>query len=401
MIQGTATLVIDLGNSSTKCNVLFGKDGTGKYKERRFDLPNIFSGIDSDYVVAADYNDRTSFIIRADVDYENMHLEGNYCCGELQEKEKPLSTIKPSASQKKYNLESSLLSYRLAFMQAMRELMYMQGVTDIAQMNITWKVITLLPPGDLDIGKEKISAIIKGVDHIDSVYPNMYFDVKIQSVCVLPEGYCAYAGVVFDKGHTYRQAYKCLTEENVLVFDVGAGTTDCLLIRNNKLVQNSKYTCTQGGNNVYHQVRRILRARGIDLNDEDIRQGILVGYVKVGSQRTSIIDVVNQAKANVAAAILSEIQDFFTAADIKIQSIGYVLVCGGGSMANSECEDIMTLGEKIIERINQLSENTLLIELPTHMVSKETADGDIQKVEERISPRDLNLVGASILAEIL
>ena len=330
-----------------------------------------------------------------------MHLEGNYCCGDLQEKEKPLSAIKPSASQKKYNLESSLLSYRLAFMQAMRELMRMNGVSDVAQMDITWKVITLLPPGDLDIGKDKISAIIKSIDHVDSVYPNLYFDVKIQSVCVLPEGYCAYAGVVYDKGHTYRQAYKCLIQENVLVFDVGAGTTDCLLIRDNKLVQNSKYTITQGGNNVYQQVRRILRARSIDLNDEDIKQGIITGSVKVGSQRTSIVDVVNQAKANVAAAIISEIQDFFTAADIKIQSIGYVLVCGGGSMTNSECADIMTLGEKIIERINQLSEHTLLIDLPTHMVSKDTEDGDVQKVEEKISPRDLNLIGASILAEIL
>lgn len=41
MIQGHATLIVDLGNSSTKATVLFGKDSqTGKYRARSFEVPN-------------------------------------------------------------------------------------------------------------------------------------------------------------------------------------------------------------------------------------------------------------------------------------------------------------------------------------------------------------------------
>lgn len=400
MVQGNAILVVDLGNSSTKGKVLFGKDSqTGKFRERSFDIPNVFAPLEEGYVVSSDYNDATSTILRVDTTLNGRPIKGDFCNGELQAKEKPLCTIKPSASDKKYNLDSTVLSYRLAFLFACKAIMNMQRTSDYKQLDLTWSVVTLLPPGDLDEGKAPMTELIQSIDRLQAVYPEVDLPIKVNKVVVLPEGYCAYAGVVYDTGLVYRHDYKFLTEETVLVIDIGAGTTDILLIKDNKLVQNSKYTITQGGNNVYQIVRRKLRMQGLDLDDDVIRKGIILGEVKDGSKPVSIVDIVNGAKFEVARKIVSEIQDFLDLTDIKVRSVGYVLICGGGSMQDSEAQDIAPLSEKVIENFKVLAPNSELVKIPTHLVSKETEDGDVKKVEEMISPRELNLLGASILAE--
>lgn len=402
MIQGNANLIVDLGNSSTKCTVQFGKDSqTGKFREREFEVPNVFAPIDANYEVSSDYDDSTSTILKVDTELNGKAIKGYFCNGELQAKEKPTATIKPSATDKKYNLDSTVLSYNLAFLFACKAIMNMNRVSDFSQLDITWTVVTLLPPGDIDVGKEPIKNIIEGITKVEAIFPKCEIPIKVARTFVLPEGYCAYVASVYDKGHVFRPDNKFLTDEIVLVFDIGAGTTDCLLIKKNKLVQNSKYTVTQGGNNVYQYVRRKLRMNGLDLDDSDIRNGIIKGVVKDGSKEISIVDIVNDAKAEVATKIISEFQDFIEVTDIKIRSVGYVLICGGGSMKDSEADEIMSLSDKIIERFKQLSPNSELVKIPTHIVQKELEDGDTKKVEEQISPRKLNLIGASIMAEVV
>lgn len=401
MVQGNGILVVDLGNSSTKGKVLFGKDSqTGKFRERKFDIPNVFAPIDEDYVVSSDYSDTTSTILRVDTSLNGRLIKGDFCNGELQEKEKPLCTIKPSASDKKYNLDSTVLSYRLAFLFAYKAIMNMQRISDFNQIDVTWTVVTLLPPGDLDKGTEPLKELIQNIDRLQTVFPQADIPINITKTVVLPEGYCAYAGVVYDVGHQYRPDYKFLIDETVLVVDIGAGTTDILLMKKNKLVQNSKYTVTQGGNNVYQLVRRKLRMQGLDIDDTDIKVGIIKGEIKDGSKKISIVDIVNEAKAEVAQKIVSEVQDFLDTTDIKARSVGYVLVCGGGSMQDSDVREIIPMSDRVIEYFKQLSPNSDLVKIPTHIVSKEQEDGDIVKVEEMISPRELNLLGASILAEL-
>lgn len=402
MVQGNGILVVDLGNSSTKGKVLFGKDSqTGKFRERKFDIPNVFAPIDENYIVSNDYDDTTSTILRVDTSLNGRLIKGDFCNGDLQAKEKPLCTIKPSASDKKYNLDSTVLSYRLAFLFAYKAIMNMQRISDFSQLDITWSVVTLLPPGDLDEGKAPLTELIQNIDRLQAVFPEVDLPIKINKTVVLPEGYCAYAGVVYDIGHQFRPDYKFLTEETVLVIDIGAGTSDILLIKNNKLVQNSKYTITQGGNNVYQLVRRKLRMQGLDIDDAAIKQGIITGEIKDGAKKVSIVNIVNSAKLEVAQKIVSEVQDFFELTDIKVRSIGYVLICGGGSMKDSDVPEIAPMSDKIIESFKVLSPSSELVKIPNHIVSKELEDGDIVKVEEMISPRELNLLGASILAELI
>lgn len=402
MVNGTATLVIDLGNSSTKCKVLFGKDSqTGKYRERKFELSNVFAPIAQGYEVSADYNDSTSTILSVDTELNGRPIKGHFCNGDLQLKEKPLSTIKPSASDKKYNLESTVLSYRLAFLFAHKMIMNMQRVTDYSQLDITWNIVTLLPPGDLETGKEPLTNIIRGVDKVDSVYPAVTLNIKIDKVVVLPECFCAYTGTMYDSGRVFRKGYERYAKETVLIIDIGAGTSDMLIVDNNQLVQNSKKTINQGGNNVLQLVRRKLMLSGINIRKEAVQNGIILGVVKDGAKEVSIIDIVNEAKKEVAQVLVSEVQDFFELTGITAQSIGYLLLCGGGSMRDSEVAEIIPLSDAVAEFFKALSPNTQLIDLPKHTVTRETSEGVFERIEEQISPRDLNLIGAGVLAEMI
>lgn len=403
MVQGEAVLVLDLGNSSTKVTVMFGKDAqSGKYRERTLDLSNVFAPIEEDYEVSSDYNDSTSTILRVNTELNGVPIVGNYCNGELQAKERPLATIKPSAVKRKWELDATVLSVRLAFLQAYRALMSMQRVTDYSQIDVKWKVVTLLPPGDIDVGKDKLKELIMKVDTVDSVFPEMHFDVDITAVAVLPEGYCAYASLVYDKGRVFREGYSYLKDDTVLVFDIGAGTTDCMLIKENTLVQRSKHTVNQGGINVFNIVRQELRLDGIDIDTEDLERGLVKGFIKDGAKSMSIVDYVNKAKNTVATKIVSDFQDYLSISDIKMRSVGAIIVSGGGSMSDSECPEIDTLGNKITAAVKQLAPNAELVKLPK--VSKRVTDeetGDSKVIEEELSPRLLNLIGASILAEVM
>lgn len=400
MIQGKAILVVDMGNSSTKCKIKFGKDATtGKYRERNFELSNSFSFIEKGYEVSSDYNDMTSTIFDVDTTVNGRALKGSVCNGELQLKEFPLRAMKPSANKKKYESEETALSIRLAFLKAFRELLVMNRQTDVSQVQVTWDVVTLLPPGDVAVGSDKMKELIKNVTHIKSSFPEMDIDVNVQNVAVLPEGFCAYAGTVYDTGMVIRPDYQFLNEETIIVFDIGAGTTDCLIIRENKLIQNSKYTVNYGGNNVFSNVRKSIQLKGLEVDEDDLRKGITRGFIKDGAKKVSIINEVNAAKKIVAENIIHDFQSHLETLDIKLRSIGFVLVCGGGSMRDSNCTEIVPLSEKIVENFKVYSPNCELIKIPSHMVTKEDADGTSTKVEEKISPRELNLIGASILAE--
>lgn len=400
MVQGNATLVMDLGNSSTKMKVLFGKDPkTGKFRERYYELSNVFAPIDEGYEVSADYDDQTSFIIHVDTELNGHRVYGDFCNGDIQQKERPLSVIKPSATSKKYDLDSTVLSVRLALLMGYKAVASIQRVSDLSSLDLTWTIVTLLPPGDYDTGRKPMLDIIRNVTELTSVFPKFETPISIKNVACFPEGFCAYAGCVYDTGMSFREDYKFLKDEYVLIIDIGAGTTDICSVKDNRLVQNSKYTITQGGNNVYQLVRRYLMARGYVIDESDIRRGVITGSIKDGAKVVPITDLVDNAKREIATKIVASIQDFMELTDTNARSIGYVLICGGGSMKQEGEKGSYALSDLVMESFKQLSPNSDIIKIPNHLVSEEDEDGIVHRVERPISPRELNIVGASILAE--
>ncbi|MBR4313572.1 MAG: hypothetical protein IKP66_01525, partial [Lachnospiraceae bacterium] len=185
MIQGNAILVIDIGNSSTKCRVLFGKDPKTKlYKYRQFELPNVFASVDSDYVISSDYSPKTSVVLDIDASKEEEDtlagvVTGQYCAGELQQREFSLVGMKPTATQHKWELPTTPLSLRYAFYRAARSILAMNNASDFNQLDITWKVVALLPPGDVDLGKDTLTKMITSIKRITCKFPEVSFPVNV------------------------------------------------------------------------------------------------------------------------------------------------------------------------------------------------------------------------------
>lgn len=412
-VKGNATLIVDLGNSSTKCQVLYGKKTNGQFKKFDFEIPNTFDFVyDADYKVSSDYDTDTSAIISIDTEILGNRLVGDFCNGELQEKEFG-SGFMPSALEKKWALTTTPLSLRMAFVRAMEIIQKVSKSSSVDNLDITWNVVSLLPPGDINMtvetkedgtvvtGADKLKAIIKDICYITSKYPEMSFDVNIDKVNILPEGYCAYAGCIYDNGQIFRDGYKAYTEETILICDIGSGTTDILMIKDNKLVQNSKTTIKAGGSNVTSRVLYDLALKGVEVNDESIELGIIKGFVKNGAQKVSIVEEVNKAKREVANTIVNEISMFFKRMNINTGDIAYVICCGGGALKSAECLEIDSLGEKVVDCLKRYAPHAELMPYPKVKIIKENEFGEPYKVEEELSPRKLNLIGAGILAEIL
>ena len=107
MTQGKAILVIDLGNSSTKGRVLYGKKD-GKYREKSFEIPNTFGPILDDEIEPTDnYDSETSTVFKIKTEgLENVQgftteVVGTYANGEYQTNEYSSSIMRPVTLSKK------------------------------------------------------------------------------------------------------------------------------------------------------------------------------------------------------------------------------------------------------------------------------------------------------------
>ena len=121
--------------------------------------------------------------------------------------------------------------------------------------------------------------------------------------------------------------------ETSLICDIGAGTTDFMLVRGAQVVSSSLFTREIGGNNVHRLVQRTLRNRGISLPDSEVRKGCEVGYVMSGSRRIPIANELADAKKMVSRQLVDAVQEFFESSMISIRTISNILVCGGGAEA--------------------------------------------------------------------
>ena len=405
MVQGNATVVLDLGNSETRGLVMFGKDAnSGKYHERKFNVPNRFYKVNEDFMPSSDYSEENSTVFQINAVVDDREFCGVFCNGEVQEREFNIAPIRPTALEKKYTAQTTALSFEVAMLYATRALMQITRTTDYKQIDVRWNVFILLPPGDLDEGKDKMVAIIDSVKRVECAFPDVDFDINVAKTTVLPEGYCAYMGVIFDKGSIIRPKYQSLIDKITMVIDIGAGTTDILIIKDKRIIRTTMNTISRGGNNVTQLVKKELRSKyGLKLNETDINRSIVTGKVQDGASEIDIVDIINSAKDNVAASLITEVKDFFEETEFPIRSIQELLVCGGGSMSSDDDEEtnanIKALSESVVEQMKMYSKNIELVELPTTMTNVEMEDGTFKKVEKRISPRMLNLIGASILAE--
>ncbi len=381
MIQGKATLVVDLGNSETRVMTIYGKYDNGATRYSLHSLDNHFGPLEEGYRVAEEYNASNTRI---------FSMSGvTLCSGEMCRREFVNSDdLRPSAVEKKYLNDVSRMTMINAFLQGYLDIAGFENLP-VDRIDVEWDVVALLPPADIEAGAEVFSNMIKGIANINFSMPDVQKDISVRSVKILPEGFCAYIGVLYDMNRKVRPDYKYLKSEVVIVIDIGAGTTDITVVENGKPIKATRYTVSIGGNNVHQRVRSILGAKGIDLPEDMVQIGVERGFIKDGRKKVSIVKEISESKSAVARSIISNIRNFFESTQYPIRKIEDMIVCGGGAV-ESDVEGLRPISVYLVEYMKRLSENISLVELPNVLVGEEYT---------KISPRVLNIMGAGVASQ--
>lgn len=404
-VTGTATLIVDLGNSGTRCVVKFGVNSKGQKRVKRFILPNVFY----DYPV----NDTENPIVVKDLD-SDIYNEDNsnifnykgifYCSGELASVEHGKSSIRPTALEKKYNAITTELSFNLAFFKAY-EIIADWMNCNIDSVDVDWKVACLMPPQDMDAiggskneeerdvkGSKLMINRIREVTQIDFKMPEVKKEINIESVRIFPEGFCSLMAVIFKDAGIVRKEYADLLDEDsyTMIIDIGAGTTDCVVAKGPKILPYTKFSAEIGGNNVHQNLRNLLKTnKSLNIDDIKARRASEVGVTKKGAIEIDVSKEVNMAREEIARKLKNEIVQFLESTDLNIQSISYVLVCGGGS-ESSVNDKLIPLSSYLVKFLKEQCQEISLVELP----KEEDENGNFVEM----SPRLLNIIGASIMA---
>ena len=180
-----------------------------------------------------------------------------------------------------------------------------------------------------------------------------------------------------------------MLNESTLIIDIGAGTTDIVVVRENKLIGTTLKTINRGGNQVMQKVRTSIETECDDLvlPETAVEQGIVDGFVKDGARKVDITEFINAARREVANQLTNDIRSYLERTEYPIRTIEKLLVCGGGAMGSDESKGIKSLSDLVLLYIRNVAPYVELIDLPI-----DTKTGEV------ISSRELNVRGASIIA---
>lgn len=389
MVYGVATLIVDLGNSETRVKTYFGRTQKGNRRSKLSYISNVFSTIEREDDLQralgnSEYNGNNSKV---------FSVNGiKYCNGMIQDSEFNATSFRPTAQDKKYTSLSTKLSMYCAFMRGYEDISRWTQ-TDIESLSVEWNVTVLLPAGDLDLGAEKLADMIKNLGSLNFEMPDVKKDLNILRVNVLPEGFAALLGVMFQSYGKLRPGYEQIADKDTytLIIDIGAGTTDISVAKGGKVISNSRKSVEVGGNNVQVAVKKMLSKKGLNrIKDTWFREACETGILRVGVNRLEIFDEINSAKSMVAVKLVNAIKEFLEENTVDIMDVSYLLVCGGGAVVNEGITELEPIANYITKYLAEISMGIELIDMPDY-----EDDGEILQV----SPRLLNIIGASIASE--
>lgn len=374
-----ADLIIDFGNSETRAYLK--KPNSNNFI--KLNLSNRFYPLVAGQVIPANYKCNKTFVFSiGDGEYK-----GNYSNGEFVIKEYETSAIKPTALDKKYS-KNSALTFALVCLHAMRILRPMYSDVDLS---VEWNVTCLMPPASVDDGsKELLLTELRKVSIVNDLYNEFNRPVsvptKINSFEVFPEGFAAYVACMYNRSLEIRRGYEKFAEGIVLVLDIGAGTTDIMVIDNSEVIDNTKDTFDIGGNNVRAKLKKQIKNNygHSKINDSELELAMSTGEISDGNSTINIVKEIMDCKRGLAQEIVEETQSYLEGISYNLRRINGLLVVGGGALGG-DIKEIEPISRFVVEYIKQYAPNVLALDIPN--------DPDVKLTE-----RDLNIEGALILS---
>lgn len=346
-----AGILIDFGNSETRMSLLVNN------KVQTTVLSNRFAALTPGYNVPAEYNNDKSNIFCVNGCY--------YANGALADREFSGQLIRPSSMQKKSEQLVTEVSLNLVLITALSQLASGSGLT-VSDIEPTFNISVLLPPMEHDTDIDTIKELISNVKYVQSYLPVEFnCPIKIDKINVLPEGVAAFFGVYYtEKDGELIEVFENLTysEGNVMILDIGAGTTDVVMIKDTELVLDSKDTFNIGGNTVEAQLKKLIRLK-YGYAPTDISSVVESGYLMDGSAQHDVSELVTSAKDTYSKMLMTHIRSYLERMMIGMREVKGILVAGGGSLPSTRDGKVVSpaMSEVLIEYFKELSPNISLM----------------------------------------
>ena len=369
MRERAARLIIDLGNSQTRYAVV---DETIPDKPEFFSMSNSYA-----QVTQADIDDMTDDI------GENttvLNIAGDlWANGALVENAHRMTSVRPTGLEKKYESAISRVTISLALYKA-TGIIARHFSEDIDKIQIQWRLVILMPPNDVKQAKGLVDDL-KATTEVDVAYPAYHIDLEILGVRILAEGLAAYIGCMYVNSKSIRKGYAQYMKGSVLIVDIGAGTTDLCIIDNGHLVGNSKETISVGGTKIQTKLNQYFSSNSAigRLDAGTVRAAAETGSLTLGAREIDVSEQLQGIKEEVAEELSRDIVDYFESISFPLNSLSYILVVGGGSIAN---DNVKSIGEMLLTQITKFARYTESMPVP-----------------EGVSPRQVNLLGGVVYSE--
>lgn len=392
MEKHIASIVIDAGNSETRVVTILGRNKKGT-RRRIKTISNHYSSYDPTFnnSAGAPVTQENSTIFNASGAVNKEIVEGKYVSGVLADREYSQRLLRPSGVTSKFEAVTTLLSLHQAFRAGYESVSEMTNIS-IAELDIAWRVAVLMPPEDVEMGAKDMAAIVRSVKTIDFEMPNISKDIEVVEggINIMSEGLSGFLGVFLD-GKGVRPGYEFLGTATTLVMDIGAGTTDLMVVAAGSPIESTKYTLSTGGNNVGALLARRLQRSGYGrVSIDRSRDAVITGLLQDGAESEDVVEHVADAKAEVASTLVGGLKDFFEMTGFDGRSISHLLVVGGGAKA-SESVGIEPISNYLVKEMRSISPKLKLVPMPV-----ETAvDEENEVVDVPVDTRLLNVNGAS------
>lgn len=403
-----ATLIIDYGNSETRAIVEYGAfDGVNRKSHllmmsNKFAITNRLEGDLNETSYPSnneDYHKETLvFNLNKPLKIGSKRVKkGQVIHGEFAEKNYPVLNFGPKGKKPKYDNGHTVLTTVTAIFKAAQKIAPELNLTTSEVLsNFVWDLTVLLPPQQMqDTAKiEQLKTDLKDISDVDIVYPaNTQCNITIVSVTAQKEGYTAFFGTVFDR--RTKRPYKGLNnilKSRALVLDIGAGTTDVMIIDSGRAISSSEKTINIGGNDVLAKTKKY---SGYDRNESVFEKAVTTGKIKSSGTEIDVVSAVNEAKNEVGQMLANALTStYMDETGIDLESVEYLIVVGGGSL-DAENDEIENISDTVVEELKDYAENIQLVTANT-----DKYEDDIMPNDKLVSPRTVNVIGASILTDI-
>jgi hypothetical protein len=363
-------ILVDLGNSETRVSIV--RNGV----MHDLTLSNRFVKLDGGYKIPPEYRRDTSTIFR----------QGglSFANGYIVNKEFSSKAIKPNAIQSKTDQRTTMLSLNLIFIKAF---MYLSEITDcpIENLDVSFELRLLLPPSEHDKKADEMKQRASTITQVECFTPKCFKkDVNIENIVILPEGGTAFIGGIYEGKNGQMNIIpknQTFATDDCLIIDIGAGTTDIVLIRDGEIVVDSKETFHKGGNNIESACKKSLYKEYDYSPDERSMKTVLEeGVLHKGTEIINVESYLNKAKEEFGQELKNFLIDYLQRNDVEIRALKGLLVLGGGALPATRDGKIVSasMATVLVDFIHEITDSVALIDT------------------SHINPRYLNLNGLKL-----